>query len=171
MTKNKRISLYALCFTLAAFSFMLSANTFSQFEIPWSPTIYNQDPYQALNPEWINNPIRNWAYKVINAGDKPENKVVGITSVDTEIQTHQTAENQVMQIIKNIINYALGLLSLVALVYLIYHGVLMLTAAGDDTQYKNWLKWIKYAAIALAGIGLSRIFVSFIFYILQTIMK
>ncbi|MEI7557973.1 MAG: hypothetical protein WCJ45_03990 [bacterium] len=42
-----------------------------------------------------------------------------------------------MDVIKNIVNYALGMVALVALIYLIYHGFLILTAAGDDTQYKK----------------------------------
>jgi len=29
------------------------------------------------------------------------------------------------------------MIGLIALVYLIYHGFLILTAAGDDTQYKK----------------------------------
>lgn len=47
-----------------------------------------------------------------------------------------------------------------ALVYLIYHGFIMLTASGDDTQYKKGLKGIKFAAIAIVGIGASRLIIS-----------
>jgi hypothetical protein len=58
----------------------------------------------------------------------------------------------------------LGLLGLVALIYLIYNGFLILTAAGDEAQYKKGLQSVKYAAIALAGIGASWLIVSLIFY-------
>jgi hypothetical protein len=58
------------------------------------------------------------------------------------------------------------LISLVALVYLIYHGILVMTAAGDEAQYKKWLKGIQFAAIALIGVGLSWLIISFIFYII-----
>jgi hypothetical protein len=77
---------------------------------------------------------------------------------------------QTMNIIKSIINYALGMVWLVALVYLIYHGFLILTAAGDETQYKKGLKWIKFAAIAMAGIGMSWLIVSAIFWLIALII-
>jgi len=32
------------------------------------------------------------------------------------------------------------MVALIALVYLIYHGFMIVTAAGDETQYKNGLK-------------------------------
>jgi hypothetical protein len=105
---------------------------------------------------------------MINAQDDTQtNKIWWITNNEDQITSHKEAESQVMQIIKNVINYALWLLSLISLVYLIYHGFLMITAAGDDTQYKKWLKWLKFAAIALAWIWLSWIVISFIFYIIQ----
>jgi len=75
-----------------------------------------------------------------------------------------------MDVIKKIINYALWMLSLVALIYLIYHGFLILTAAGEEEQYKKGLKGIKYAAIAIVGIGASRLIVSFIFWLINLII-
>ena len=60
---------------------------------------------------------------------------------------------------------------MVALVYLIYHGFIMLTAAGDDAQYKKGLKGIKFAAIAIVGIGLSRLIVSGIFRLIDLIIN
>ena len=159
-------------FLLLTCSFLPSSNIFAQFEIPGDNTIYNQDPSQALNAEWIDDPLRQGAFKVINAQDNnPENKLWGITSADTEITTHPQSESAVLKIISNIINYALGLVSLVALIYLIYHGILVLTAAWDETQYKRWLKWVKYAAIALAWLWLSRILISFIFYVINGIIN
>jgi hypothetical protein len=72
-----------------------------------------------------------------------------------------------LQIIRNLVNYALGLVSLVALIYLIYHGILILTAMGDDKRYKEGLKGIQFAAIALIGIGLSWIVISTIFWMIN----
>ncbi|MEI6774905.1 MAG: hypothetical protein WCL18_09385 [bacterium] len=57
--------------------------------------------------------------------------------VGDKISSHQNAQNKTLDVIKNIINYALSMIALVALVYLIYHGFLMVTAAGEDTQYKK----------------------------------
>lgn len=148
-------------------SIFLCHKTIAVFEIPWNPTIYTSDPKQILDAEWINNPMRDWAFKIINAQDDDQYKIKWITNVDEEIKTHNQAESKVMQIIQNIINYALWLLSLIALVYIIYHGFIILTAAGDDTQYKKWLKWIKFATIAIWWIWLSWIIVSFIFYVID----
>lgn len=53
---------------------------------------------------------------------------------------------------------------------MIYHGVLIITAAGDDAQYKKGMKGIKFAAIAIIGIGLSWIFVSSIFRLINEVL-
>ena len=72
--------------------------------------------------------------------------------------------------VANLLSYALGLLALIALIYLIYHGFLMVTAAGSDEQYNRGLKGIKYAAIALAGIGISWFLISFVFGFLDSVL-
>jgi hypothetical protein len=72
-----------------------------------------------------------------------------VVGVNDKITSHQKAKNQTMDVIRNIINYALYFAAFIALVYLIYHGFLVLTAAGDDTQYKKGLSGIKYATIAI----------------------
>lgn len=116
----------------------------------------------------ISNPLREWAYQVVHSDDG-NHTVWGIINNDAEISTHDTAMNRVLKIIKNIINRALWMLWLVALAYIILHGFIILTAAGDDSKYKKWMKWIKNAAIALAGIGLSWFIVSFIMRIIVNI--
>lgn len=149
-------------------TYIVGLITLAQFEVPGNPTIYTQDQTQVVTAEGISNPIREWAFKVINAEDtNPLNKVGWLVSADTKIETHTTAKLETLAIIRNIVNYALGLVSLVALIYLIYHGVLVLTAAGDEAQYKKWLKGIQFATIAMGGIGLSRLIVSFIFYVID----
>jgi hypothetical protein len=119
----------------------------------------------------MDNPIRAWAYAAIrnpggNATDT-NSTIIGVQWVNNEIQTHADAKLQTMKIINNFIDYALAWLSLVALLYLIYHGFIVLTAASDDSKYKEWIKWIKYAAIAMIWIGLSWIFISVIFRVVQ----
>jgi threonine/homoserine/homoserine lactone efflux protein len=42
-----------------------------------------------------------------------------------------------LEIIQNVINYALGLLAVIALVYLLYHGFLIATAGNDDSKAKK----------------------------------
>jgi hypothetical protein len=53
------------------------------------------------------------------------------------ITTFLQAQNDTIAFIQNLINWALGLVGLVALIYLLYNGFLMVTAAGDDGQFKK----------------------------------
>jgi hypothetical protein len=52
---------------------------------------------------------------------------------------------------------------------LIYHGFIMLFAMNKEDQFNKGLKWIKTAAIALVGVGLSRVVIRFIFYVINLI--
>ena len=133
--------------------------------------ILNENDQQVLDTSKIQDPIRDGAFSAIDsdAASKWSGELNGIVGVNNKINDHTTAKARTLQVVKNLINYALGLLSLVALVYLIYNGFLMVTAAGDDAQYKKGLKSIKYAAIAIAGIGLSWLIVSFIFRLITKI--
>ena len=131
--------------------------------------ILTEESEQVLHSSDISDPLRQWAYGTID----PEwwtGELWGVVGVGDPIYTHQNAKYKVMNIIKSIINYALWMVSLIALIYLIYHGFLIVTAAGDDTQYKKGLKGIKYAAIAMVGIGVSRLIVSWIFRLINLII-
>jgi len=129
--------------------------------------ILNENDQQVLNTQNINDPLRDGAYNIVS----PVTWTGALSGVVSDkISSHQNAQGKTMDVIKNIINYALWMLSLIALVYLIYHGFLIVTAAGDDTQYKKWLSWVKYAAIAIAGIGASWFIVSAIFWLLALII-
>jgi len=76
-------------------------------------------------------------------------------------------EGGLITVIKNFINWTLWLLSLIALVILLYGWFKMVTAAGDETKYKEWFKILKQAAIWLAIIGLSWFIVSIIFWVIK----
>lgn len=133
-------------------------------------TILNTNENDAVNTDLTDgNPIRDGIYNIIQDAQDQNNTIGNIIGNDNEIGDHATAQNQTFQIINNFINYALGLLALIALVYLLYHGFLMVSSAGDEEQYGKWFQWLKYAAIALAGIGVSRFVVSLIFYLIQLI--
>ena len=71
--------------------------------------------------------------------------------------------------IKNAINWILGILATIALVVCLYGWFKMVTAAGDEKKYGDWLKVLKYAAIGLAIIGLSWMIVSVIFRFVGTL--
>lgn len=141
----------------------------SQLEIPWESTIFSSNQDQYIDANGISNPIRDGAYAAIQSPDS-ENEVDWIQGVNKKIEDHNTAKERTLAIIKNLINYALGLLSLVALIYIIYHGIMIMTAAWDDAKYKEWLKWVKFAAIALVWIWLSRVLVSSIFWVIFEVL-
>ncbi len=143
---------------------------YAQMIVPDSENyILNENDQQVLNTENINDPLRDGAYNIINPQGW-SGTLSGMAGTDTKISSHQNAQTQTMNVIKNIINYALWMVGLVALVYLIYHWFLILTAAGDETQYKKWLKGIKFAAIAMVGIWASRLIVSGIFRLIALII-
>lgn len=58
------------------------------------------------------------------------------------------------------------MLSLIALVILLRGGFQMITAAGDDAKYKKGFKILQQAGVGLLFIGVSRLIVSVIFWLL-----
>jgi len=133
--------------------------------------ILNENPQQVLDTQGVNDPIRDWAFLIIDSNGSSSGswELNGIIWVNNQITDHNTAKNQTLQAVKRIINYVLSLLWLVALVYLIYNGFLILTAAGDETQYKTGIKSLMNAVIAIAGIGASWLIVSLIFRLITLI--
>lgn len=73
--------------------------------------------------------------------------------------------------IKTVINWALGMLALVALIVLLRGGRQMVTAAGDEGQYKKGFTILKQAAFGLIFIGVSWLLVSGIFYFIGVITQ
>ena len=71
--------------------------------------------------------------------------------------------------VKNVINWILWILATVALVMCLYGGFKMVTSAGDEKKYWEWVKVLKYAAIWLAIIWLSWMIVSVIFWFVWTL--
>ncbi len=69
-------------------------------------------------------------------------------------------------VIKNFINWMLGLLSLMALIVLLYGGFNMVTAAWEEEKYKKGFTIMKQAWVGLAVIGLSWFIVSIIFWVI-----
>lgn len=143
---------------------------YAQMIVPDSENyILNENDQQILNTQNINDPLRDGAYNIISPVSWT-GTLSGLVGVGDKISSHQNAQSKTMDVIKNMINYALWMLALIALVYLLYHGFLILTAAGDETQYKKGLSGIKYAAIAIAGIGASWLVVSTIFWLIALII-
>jgi len=141
----------------------------AQLEIPWEATIFNSDQDQYIDANDISNPIRDWAYTAIKSPDQ-SNEIWWVQWATDKIEDHSSAREKTFTIVKNLINYALWILSLIALIYMIYHGIIILTAAGDDAKYKQGMKGIKFAAIALIWIWFSWIIVSSIFWLIFEII-
>jgi len=146
----------------------LGSVIYALWDIWSSENILNQNSTNALNVTDINDPLRDWTHQVISADWTAYSVswIVDVWKIDSFKDGGNTAEYHVMKIIKTFTNRALWMLWLVALVYLIYHGFLMVTAAWDDAQFKKWIKWLKYAAIALTWIALSWFVISFIFWLI-----
>ena len=150
---------------ITALSFLFASTR--ALEIPETENyILNENSQQVLDTQGINDPIRDGAFQAINPWS---GELVGIVWVDSKITDHSTAQSQTLQLVQRIINYVLGFLALIALIYLIYNGFLILTAGGDDAQYKKGMGSLKYAAIAIAGVGASWLIVSLIFRLIALI--
>lgn len=76
-------------------------------------------------------------------------------------------DDELLDIIKRIINWILWLLSLLALILCLRWWFQMLTAWWDDAKVKKWVKVLKNAAIWLAVIWISWLIVSLVFRIIQ----
>ena len=86
---------------------------------------------------------------------------------DQQFSDYNAALTKILTVIQNIVNYALWLLWVIALIYLIIHWFMIMTAGGDDSKSKKWFKWVKNAFLALGGIGLSWIIISFILWVIN----
>lgn len=96
-------------------------------------------------------------------GDVTATSTVGVSWTGT------AQGGKLIDVIKTFINWMLGMLALIALVILLWGGFQMVTAAGDDAKYKKGFKILQQAAIGLVFIGVSRLLVSVIFWLLGVI--
>ncbi len=135
-------------------------------------TIYNPDITKVIDTNFngseITNPLNDWAYWVVK-WDWGAWEIEWLVWTEYEITEHSDALGKILKVIQNVVNYALLILGTVALIYLIAHGFIILTAAGDDSKVKKWFKWIKNAFVAIAWIGLSRLIISFLLRLINTI--
>lgn len=167
--KNYVCHILTVLFTICGVM-LLWNSTFSA--LSWNrPTIYTNNESDAINTDlsetqtlW--DPIREWAYHIVHSSDD-RYILSGIVDSDSQITTHEKALNNTLWIVRNVVNYALGMLSLVALVYIIIQWFIMVTAMWDDWKLKKWKAGIKRAIIAILWIWLSRFIISFIFWVIN----
>ncbi len=161
-------------FSISIFNFQVFAdsdpmNDYEKIDI-FNPNLWTVVDDTNGNSEGVLvNPIREGAYKIVH-GEKTNKKIDGIIYNDNKINDFDGAQKGTISLIKKWVNYALSVAAFVALLYLLYHGFLMLISAWDEDKYKKWLNGIKTAAIALMGMGLSWMIVSFILYVLNKIV-
>ncbi len=72
-----------------------------------------------------------------------------------------------LDVIKGVVNWVLGILGLIALIVVLYGGFLMVTAGGDSGQYDNGLKFLKGALLGIAVIGLAWFIASIVFWLIS----
>ena len=75
---------------------------------------------------------------------------------------------QLLRVIDNVINWALGLLIFLAVAVIIYAAFNYLTAGGNAEQVKNANKYLVYVAIAVAVALLSKAFVAIVIELVST---
>lgn len=72
-----------------------------------------------------------------------------------------------VNVVRNAINWVLGILALIALILLLWGGFQMVTAAGDEGKYSAGFTILKQAAIGLVLIGVAWFVISIIFFVIN----
>lgn len=75
--------------------------------------------------------------------------------------------DKLISTIRRAINWVLGILSFIALALCLWGGFQMMTSGGDSKKYESGLNLLKWAAIGLAVIAVSRLIVSLVFFIIN----
>ncbi len=74
-----------------------------------------------------------------------------------------------VNVVKGFINWALGILALLALIIVLWGGFKMVTASGNEEQYKSGFTIMKQAAMWLVIIGVAWFIVSLIFFVINLV--
>lgn len=162
--KYSKILACCIVFVFGFFFFMNVSNAQIIYPNDGFSDYVNKDSSDVVDTTNIVDPIRDWAWNIIESGSS---KVDWIIGSDTKIKNHDDALKRWLSLVQNVMNWAIGLLWFVALVYLLYHGFLVLTGAWDEEKTKKWWKGLKIAATAIVWIWLSWLFVSFIFWLIE----
>ncbi len=157
----KKHALYQLGIAImSVYSFF--AVSWLSFASSYFDILTDNDQEVVVTNDITGDPLRQGA-------SNPNNGINGLYNNGT-ITTFLQAQNDTIAFIQNILNWALWLVGLVALIYLLYNGFLMVTAAGDDGQFKKWAKAARTAVIALIGLGVSALVVNLILYLIAQIL-
>lgn len=124
---------------------------------------------------WVAGLLGIASFGVVNAQlqDVQYNDTVWLnwsTSQNPGVATIWTDKDQgwnLIQVIKNAINWVLWILALIVLVIVLMWGFQMVTASGNEEKYKKWFTILKHAGIWLVIIWLSRFIVTIVFWLLR----
>ncbi len=111
-----------------------------------------------------------WSTIPTNWEGTTENTIVN-WGVNVAGGTDQGKNDSIIDVVKNVINYALWFLGLIALIMLLRGWFKIVTAWGDENAHQEWTKVLKNAAIGIAFIGISWFLVTFIFYVFSLVTK
>ena len=76
-----------------------------------------------------------------------------------------------LDVVRNAINWLLGILALITLVLLLWGWFQMVTAAWDEKKYDAWFTILKQAAFGLMMIWVAWFVVSMIFFVINLVTK
>ncbi len=81
--------------------------------------------------------------------------------------SNNTADDRFVDSIRRWIGWLMTVLAVLTLIVLVYGGILMITAAGDEDRYKKWFTILKQAAVWLIFLGLARLFIMLVFFVID----
>ena len=121
--------------------------------------------YTVVDPEIDgnqikDNPIWEWSNHI---SDKSE----GILQYSYKTEDYEGRLWYVLALIQISINRLLWMLAFVSLIYMLYNWFLILSSGSDSKNADKGKKWIKNAAIAMAGIWLSWLIISAILWFIN----
>lgn len=87
-----------------------------------------------------------------------------------DLKDGESSREALLNVIKGIINYVLWFIGLIALLYLLYHGIMMLIHPWDEGKTEESRKAMKYAGMAIVGVGVAWFIVSVIFQVLAVVI-
>lgn len=114
--------------------------------------------------------MRQGAYDVIKS-ENHQYEITNLIDAKDKVTTQADATTRTLNLIKRMINFALGLVSLIALIILIIAGVKMATAAGDDKQFGAGKAALTKVSRAIAGIALSWLIINGIFRLITVLTR
>ena len=101
-----------------------------------------------------------------NTFDSAVNNPAVVGGINVGGGTDVNQGGNLLAVIRNTINFVLGLLGLIALIMLLWAGFRMVMAGENEAQMESAKKTLKNAALGIALIAVSWFIVTFIFYVI-----